>query len=122
DGRTTRFLSLGDISGDWGGGHGLGVQALWHAVRAEDGRGPETLLRAAVARHFGFAAATDVTIAIHRGQLSESADLLGLAPVLLEAAARGDQVACDLVRRQAAEIAAMALTAMRRLGLTGTAT
>ena len=29
DGQTTGFLSLGPISGDWGGGHGLGVESLW---------------------------------------------------------------------------------------------
>ena len=42
DGRKTGFLALGDITGDWGGGHGLGKAALWWAMRAEDGRGPET--------------------------------------------------------------------------------
>ena len=44
DGRTARFLSLGAISGDWGGGHHLAQLALWHAVRGEDGRGPATAL------------------------------------------------------------------------------
>ena len=34
-------------------------------------------------------------------------------------AAGGDQVARDLVQRQASEISTMALVAMRRLGLTG---
>ena len=37
---TARFAALGPISGDWGGGSGLGEEALWHAARAEDGRGP----------------------------------------------------------------------------------
>ena len=39
DGRVTRYLALGTISGDWGGGYGLGLEVLWHAIRAEDGRG-----------------------------------------------------------------------------------
>ncbi|GAA3234168.1 hypothetical protein GCM10020256_50930 [Streptomyces thermocoprophilus] len=39
DGRTARFPALGRISGDWGGGWGLAEEALWHAARAEDGRG-----------------------------------------------------------------------------------
>ena len=38
-GGTARFPSLGRLSGDWGGGLHLGGEALWHAVRAEDGRG-----------------------------------------------------------------------------------
>jgi len=40
DGETTRFLSLGDISGDWGGGGDLARDSLWWAARAEDGRKP----------------------------------------------------------------------------------
>lgn len=116
DGRSHRYLALGTISGDWGGGHSLGLAALWHAARADDGRGPPTRLRDAVARHFGAPAVRDVVIGLHRDKITE-ADLAGLAPVLLEMANGGDQVARDLVRRQAAEICLMACTAIRRLGL-----
>jgi N-acetylglucosamine kinase-like BadF-type ATPase len=116
-GRTTGYLALGGISGDWGGGLGLGQQALWWAVRAEDGRGPQTGLREAVAAHFGMPCVLDVTIAIHLGKISEES-LLELAPVLLAVARTGDKVAQDIVRRLAEEISVMALTAMRRLGLT----
>jgi N-acetylglucosamine kinase-like BadF-type ATPase len=120
-GQTTRFLSLGAISGDWGGGHGLGIAALWHAVRAEDGRGPATALTGAVSAHFGVRTVTEVTLGIHLGRFKEYA-LTGLAPVLLAVARDGDPVAAGLVRKQAAEIAVMALTAMRKLGLAGLAT
>ncbi|HEY4464711.1 MAG TPA: BadF/BadG/BcrA/BcrD ATPase family protein [Streptosporangiaceae bacterium] len=121
DGQTTRYLALGTISGDWGGGFGLGRATLWRAMRAEDGRGPDTALRAAVAAHFGVLTVHDVAVGIHQGKLSQP-DLRGLAPVLLAAAAGGDEVARDLVRKQAGEIATMALTAMRRLSLTRLAT
>jgi len=121
DGRKTGFLALGETTGDWGGGHGLGKEALWWAMRAEDGRGPETALRGAVAAHFGVPSARDVAIGIHLGTISEAA-LRELAPAVLALAGTGDDVAARLVRRQAGEICAMALTAMRRLGLTGLAT
>jgi N-acetylglucosamine kinase-like BadF-type ATPase len=116
-GRKTGYLALGGITGDWGGGYGLGQQALWWAVRAEDGRGPQTALREAVAAHFGEPTVRDVAIGIHLGKISEHS-LLELAPVLMSVAAAGDEVAQDIVRRQAEEISVMALTAMRRLGLT----
>jgi N-acetylglucosamine kinase-like BadF-type ATPase len=48
DGREHRFPALGKVSGDWGGGFRLGEEALWWAIRAEDGRGPSTALRTAV--------------------------------------------------------------------------
>ena len=73
--------------------------------------------RCAVAAHFGVPAVHDVAVGIHQGKIDER-DLRELAPALLAAAADGDRVARNLVRRQAGEIAAMALVAMRRLGLT----
>lgn len=122
DGRTTRFLSLGMISGDWGGGYDLAGEALWWAVRDEDGRGPRTALREAVAAHFGTATVRDITIALHRDELSR-ADVRKLAPVVFEVAAgTGDEIARQIVRRLADEVATMALTAMRRLDLASLAT
>lgn len=116
DGRTTRFLSLGNISGDWGGGGTLASETLWWAARADDGRGPETELRDAVAAHFGLARVRDVTIGCYRGEIIRQ-ELHGLVPVLFEVASRGDKVAQDLIVRQADEICTMAATAAGRLGL-----
>jgi len=116
DGQTTRFLSLGDISGDWGGGGDLGPMALWWAARAEDGRGPETELRTAVAAHFGMSRVEDVIIGMHLGTINQSARH-ELVPVLFEVAGRGDKVARDVVLRQATEICLMVTVAARRLDL-----
>ncbi len=118
DGRTSRFLSLGTMSGDWGGGYGLGLDAMWWAIRAEDGRGPETALREAVPSHFGLAAMYDVAVAMHKGKLSWDAPM-SLVPVLFRVAGAGDAVALDIVRRLAGEVCVMALSALRRLGLDG---
>jgi N-acetylglucosamine kinase-like BadF-type ATPase len=118
DGRTTGFLALGGITGDWGGAYGLGRAALWWAIRAEDGRGPQTALREVVAGHFGLPAVRDVAVAIHLEKIDED-DLQGLAPLVLATAREGDQVARDLVSRLADEIVTMAGTVLRRLGLAG---
>jgi N-acetylglucosamine kinase-like BadF-type ATPase len=116
DGRTTRFLAFGMLSGDWGGGLGLGHHAVWHAIRAEDGRGEPTELRAAVAAHYGMTSMHDVAVAIHLGKLGED-DLIRLPAVIFATAEAGDAVALSLVERQAEEVATMAVTAIRRLGL-----
>jgi N-acetylglucosamine kinase-like BadF-type ATPase len=116
DGRVARYLALGTLTGDWGGGAGLSQQVMWHAMRAADGRGPATALAAAVAAHFSLPSVTDVAIAVHKGQLGE-ADLLTLISVLFAVAASGDVVATELVTRQADEICLMAVTAMRRITL-----
>ena len=119
DGRTTRFLSLGELSGDWGGGGALGPLALWWAVRAEDGRGPETELRTAVPAHFGLDRVEDVVVGMHLGTIDYS-EQHGLVPLLFAVAGQGDQVARDIVLRQATEICLMVAVAARRLDLLAT--
>jgi N-acetylglucosamine kinase-like BadF-type ATPase len=121
DGRVTRYLALGTISGDWGGGYGLGLEVLWHAIRAEDGRGPDTVLTGYLTSHFGVERVEEITIGIHKGKIDHD-ELIGVAPLLLLAADEGDPVARAVVNRLADEISVMAITAMRRLDLTGLAT
>jgi N-acetylglucosamine kinase-like BadF-type ATPase len=116
DGRTTRFLALGDFTGDWGGGHDLSREVLWWAIRAEDGRGPQTMLREVVPARLGAASMYDVAVGLHTGKIGWDAPMR-LVPVLFEVAGAGDAVAVDLVRRLAREVCVMALTAIRRLGL-----
>lgn len=117
-GQVARFPALGRLSGDWGGGHHLGEEAFWHAVRAEDGRGPATVLAEVVRACFGTATIEEAVVGLHFGDLP--ADRLhALVPPLLAAAADGDTVARSLVERQAEEIALLGVVAMRRLGLLG---
>ena len=116
DGRSARFAAVGAISGDWGGGSELAHEALWHAARAEDGRGPATTLADALPAHFALASMAELIEALHLGEI-EPARKLELTPLLFAAAEAGDAIARSLVRRQADEIVTMATVAMRRLGL-----
>ncbi|UBU17772.1 N-acetylglucosamine kinase [Nonomuraea gerenzanensis] len=120
-GAVARFPALGRLSGDWGGGEGLGAEALWHAVRAEDGRGAPTALAAAVAAHFGTATVEEVVLGLHFGRIDEGR-LHELSPAVLAAARDGDAVARSLVERQAEEVAVLAEVCLRRLGLLETPT
>lgn len=116
DGRTARFLSLGQTSGDWGGGHHLGALALYHAARGEDGRGAETSLSAAIAAMFGRPTVWEVSVALHLREIAPER-IYDLAPVLFAAAAAGDEVAARVVARQAREIVSLVRVAAGRLGL-----
>ncbi|GAA3344261.1 BadF/BadG/BcrA/BcrD ATPase family protein [Amorphoplanes nipponensis] len=116
DGRTARFLALGPISGDWGGGHDLAEHTLRLAARGEDGRGDETRLTRVVADHFGYATMAEVSIALHLGDL-QTTRIRELTPLLFDTAAAGDAVAGRLVRRQVTEILAQHRVAATRLGL-----
>jgi len=121
DDRVTRFLALGQLTGDWGGGYGLGCEVMWHAIRGEDGRGPRTLLTRAVADYFELPKVEDAAIGLHKSKIADGL-LNGLSPVLFRASEAGDTVAQGIVDHLAEEISILALTAMRRLGLTGLAT
>ena len=115
-GETARYLAHGELTGDWGGGIGLGQQVMWHAMRGWDGRGPATALGDAVAAHFGLASVREVAVAAHQGVIGEDS-LIKLTGVLFAVASGGDAVARSLVERQAKEICLMAVAAMRRLGM-----
>ncbi|GJF20318.1 MULTISPECIES: N-acetylglucosamine kinase [Streptomyces] len=118
DGRTARFPALGRISGDWGGGWALAEEALWHAARAEDGRGEPTALARALPAHFGLDSMYALIEALHLRHI-EPVRRHELAPVLFATAADGDPVARAVVDRQADEVVAMATVALTRLDLLG---
>jgi N-acetylglucosamine kinase-like BadF-type ATPase len=116
DGREVRFLSLGPLSGDWGGGGDLGMAALSAAARSVDGRGPRTVLESTVPAHFELSDPLEVARAIHLRRIPESR-LGELAPLVLAASAE-DPVAAGIVHRLADEVVALARAALDRLEMT----
>jgi N-acetylglucosamine kinase-like BadF-type ATPase len=118
DGAQARFPALGPLSGDWGGGHLIGLAAVGAALRGEDGRGPGTILRRTVPEHFGLPSALAVVEAIYLRRIDEDR-VLELPPLVFAAAAAGDRAATEIVERQADEVVTMAGAAIRRLGLAG---
>jgi N-acetylglucosamine kinase-like BadF-type ATPase len=114
DGRVARFDALGDVSGDWGGGRGVGLAGLAAAVRSQDGRGPATILERTVPAHFGVARARSLSVAMYRQRIDFERHL-EIAPLVFAAAARGDAVARGIIDRLADEVVAWAGAAIRRL-------
>jgi N-acetylglucosamine kinase-like BadF-type ATPase len=115
DGETVRFPSLGALSGDWGGGSGLGPEALWHAARDVDGRGPATMLTPLLLERLGAASIPALIEELHFERRPQS-ELTGITPTIFEAAAAGDAVAGMLVERQADEVVAYVRAIVMRLG------
>ena len=85
DGRAARFPALGAITGDWGGGHDVGVAGLSAASRSADGRGPITTLEQAVPEHFGMQTPFEVARAVHFKEIPLEG-LAQLSPVVYEQA------------------------------------
>jgi N-acetylglucosamine kinase-like BadF-type ATPase len=120
-GGSARFLSLGDITGDWGGGMGVARAGLGAAVRAGDGRGPATVLREVLPVRFGLPTVEAVALAVSGGEIPV-AELHGLAPLVFAAADGGDTVAREIVVRLGDEIVTMVIALLRRLDLLDTPT
>ena len=115
DGRRERFLALGAISGDWGGGSSVVRDALFHAMRDEDGRGPATSLRTALPAFFDLLRPSDLVLALHRGEISPAV-LASACPAVFAEAHRGDRLSRDLLARVGREVAFMAAALLERLG------
>lgn len=115
-GRTARFLAIGELSGDWGGGFAVGAAALGAAVRAGDGRGPATGLRERIPATGLARSPEELAIAVYQGRIPRHA-LLDLAPITVAAAQDGDAVAAEIIDRLSDEVATMALALLRRLRL-----
>jgi len=117
DGRSVRFPSFGELSGDRAHGGGwLGRSALGAAIRARDGRGPRTLLEQLVPAHFGMSRPTALMEAVYVGKV-KSYRLSEAAPLVFQAARAGDRVAQGLVDELADEIVVTANAAIKRLRL-----
>ena len=94
DGRQLRFPSLGEITGDWGGGSDVGLAAVMAAARSADGRGPQTALEAIVPAHFGLAEPFELARALHLHEIPDER-LRELAPLVFAAAEDGVAVGAD---------------------------
>jgi N-acetylglucosamine kinase-like BadF-type ATPase len=114
-GRIARYPSLGWETGDWGGAEMLGRDVLFHAARAEDGRGEPSVLPELLRAHFGMAVPA-LGEAIHYRRIREGR-LGELAPAVVAAAGDGDRVARRLVGRLAEEIVLMAVRALADLAV-----
>jgi N-acetylglucosamine kinase-like BadF-type ATPase len=108
-------------SGHWcvaAGGAELGERALIAVYEAHLGLGPPTSLTEGI---LAFFEATNVEEVLHRctarGTDRHFMEQARLAPILLDEAAHGDEVACAIVHRAGTRDAEVALVAARAVGL-----
>ncbi|HYW08655.1 MAG TPA: BadF/BadG/BcrA/BcrD ATPase family protein [Longimicrobium sp.] len=102
DGRVARCGGWGMMVGDEGSGYSLGRSALSAALRASDGRDPDTRLLPDLLEAIGVDDVREVPPWVGRADKSEVA---ALSRVVTAAAAAGDEVANGILRREAGEVA-----------------
>ncbi|MGW0347938.1 N-acetylglucosamine kinase [Streptomyces anthocyanicus] len=112
DGTYARVDGWGPLLGDDGSGARIGTAGLRAALRAHDGRGPDTVLLDAAAGLFGDLERLPATVGRDGNPARTAATF---APEVARAADAGDAVASTIVRDAAADLAETALAAARRI-------
>lgn len=112
DGRVERCGGWGMVVGDEGSAFSIGRNGLAAALRAADGRGPETRLLQRFICLLGLEDERGIPPWAGR---AEKAEVAALAVHVVTAAEEGDAVALQLLEREARELACHAVALARRL-------
>jgi N-acetylglucosamine kinase-like BadF-type ATPase len=115
-GKEGRAGGWGYLLGDEGSAWQVGLQGLRAACRSADGAGPKTKLLDAFLAKLGSKEPRDIIPAVYRGAW-DRATIAGFAPLVVETAEAGDDVAHKLVVHQVTELARTAVTAVDGNGL-----
>jgi N-acetylglucosamine kinase-like BadF-type ATPase len=101
---TDRAGGWGPLLGDEGSGHAIGLAALKAATRMADGRGPDTILLAAVMRRFQAATPADLVGRLHAPGVGRR-EIAAVSREVMAAADMGDPVAAAIAAAAAADLA-----------------
>lgn len=104
----------GPLAGDEGGGAGIARRALQAIAKASDGRGIPTALSEVAVEYFRAGRLEDLSVAIYAPQV-DNAKIAGFARCVIETAKNGDQVAIQILKEAAEELAIAASAVIRKL-------
>jgi len=116
DGQEVRFFGEGYIFGDIGGGGSIARDALFHAMRAYDGRGKPTALMQIALDHWEAEDMERLARILYYNRESWK-KIYSLCPKVFEAACAGDEAASGIIRKYGEEAGISANALIRRLGL-----
>jgi N-acetylglucosamine kinase-like BadF-type ATPase len=115
-GRTARVGGWGELFGDEGSGHWIGLQALQTFSRMSDGRAPAGPLLDLLRGHLALRSDLDlVDITLNRWQVRRR-EVAALSPLVVDAARHGDVAAAAILAGAAEELALLVEATRRRLG------
>jgi N-acetylglucosamine kinase-like BadF-type ATPase len=99
-----------------GGASDISEEAIRAVLRAEDGRGPSTLLTDMVLKQFQFSCVDDLLKALVAKKVDRVTQF-GLCPRVFEASCSGDEVASEIIVRHGLILAEYAVAAISRFGM-----
>jgi N-acetylmuramic acid 6-phosphate etherase len=117
DGQVGRCGGWGYTLGDEGSAYLIALTALRAACRSHDKCGPPTVLLDRFVKRMSLSGPPDLIPAVYRGPWDRAA-IASMAPLVLEAAEQGDDVAHKVVVEQVTELSRTAATAVENSKLT----
>jgi len=115
-GETRRADGWGYLLGDEGSAYWIGRQGLRAALRAYDGRGPDTALSRLLVSALGITQASDWVERAYAGGFGAT-QVAALAPLVRDAARDGDAVASDIVQVAGERLSRTLGAVIRGLGM-----
>ncbi|MBC7328041.1 hypothetical protein H5T87_08000 [bacterium] len=116
EGRSASAGGWGYFMGDEGSAFWLAREGLNACTKAVDGRGKETLILPYILRYFGAEDLYAIHRKIYSGEVGRP-KIAGAAQAVIQAAKDGDEIALEICRRGAEELALACITAIRKLGM-----
>jgi N-acetylglucosamine kinase-like BadF-type ATPase len=101
DGSVTSVGGWGRVLGDEGSGYAIGSEAVRAVTRDIDRRADAAILRSILASRFGWHTRDAIIAAVYQ----EKFDLASLAPVVFDAAEKGDQRSLEILHGAATQLA-----------------
>jgi N-acetylglucosamine kinase-like BadF-type ATPase len=115
-GTSRRVDGWGPLLGDSGSAYWIGRHGLRAVARAQDGRGPATMLRARLFDLLGLQHDRELVPLVYDGEFGPP-QVAALAPAVCAAAAADDKTARDIVNRAGAHLAHTLTTVIDALGM-----
>jgi glucosamine kinase len=116
-GEKARVGGWGYLMGDEGSGYWLGIQALRFVMHAYDGRENPTTLTESVLTALNLKDESYIPLWLHQDDTTRNRDIARLAPLVMEAATAGDDIANRIVDSAVQELLRLCQTAIRRLDM-----
>ena len=115
-GESARCGGWGHIFGDEGSGYAIGRDILMAAAKAQDGRGPDTVLYPMVFDTLGIDDMGGLIRFVYSPETDKS-QIAALAPLLKTALEKGDGTAHDITEKTASDLAHLAFPVIEKLAL-----
>lgn len=106
----------GPIAGDEGSGFSIARRALQSIAQASDGRGRKTILSESAREYFRANTIEDIAMAIYAPRMKHER-IAGFARCVIDAARRGDKVACVITSDAGRELASLSVAVIKQLGM-----